>query len=124
SLTRISEKRITQKASGKKCGQFRNNPKDIGVIARPSIKVAVKGTKRIQQPDDEHFSAVMKLGTEKGIYSTRIMRLSMYDPLISCRRAIIEAILSEPKYPSYITVMTRTQITGRTKPVIQLLYII
>ncbi|CAI0556530.1 unnamed protein product [Linum tenue] len=66
----------------------------------------------------------MKLGIEKGIYSTRILRLSMYDPLIRCRRPIIEAILSEPKYPSYITVMTRTQITGRTKPVIQLLYII
>ncbi|CAI0377972.1 unnamed protein product [Linum tenue] len=109
---------------GKNVATLSSNPKDIGVTARHSIKLAVKGTERIRQPDDEHFNAVMKLGKEKGIYSTRILRLSMYDPLISCRRPIIEELLSEPKYLSYITVMTRTQITSRTKPVIKLIYII
>ncbi|CAI0401538.1 unnamed protein product, partial [Linum tenue] len=115
----IGKKNNTEVIREKNVATLSSNPKDIGATARHSIKLAVKGTERIRQPDDEHFSAVMKLGIEKGIYSTRILRLSMYDPLIRCRRPIIEA-----KYPSYITVMTRTQITGRTKPVIQLLYII
>ncbi|CAI0382084.1 unnamed protein product, partial [Linum tenue] len=114
----IGKKNNTEVIREKNVATLSSNPKDIGATARHSIKLAVKGTERIRQPDDEHFSAVMKLGIEKGIYSTRILRLSMYDPLIRCRRPIIEAILSDPKYPSYITVMTRTQITGRTKPLV------